>query len=355
MQVSISFEKPTHMKSGGLAQKAEEVRGAGRHGDSILVHVNPEEFSFLKKTFGPGSINPQTGLPQFNIWDILLPAAANIFLPGIGGALGSAVTGALGIGADLAPLIGGAMVGGGISGLTGGDVGTGIVSGGLAPSVLSSLGITGQGGALSGLNLLPSAAQAAASAPAAAAAAPAATAAAAPTAAATGAAAAGAANPTLASSLLKAAPLLLAASALGGAGRSNQPSGPPELASAQGNKTPLTPVKFDRPQLQPKVTTEYGYGPEQRFFQDNRLPAAQGRYVKGGGTGTSDSIPAKLSDGEYVIDAQTVSMLGDGSSDAGAKKLDQMREQIRRQKGAALSQGKFAPDAKGPLSYIKGS
>jgi hypothetical protein len=79
-----------------------------------------------------------------------------------------------------------------------------------------------------------------------------------------------------------------------------------------------------------------------------------GTYVKGGGTGTSDSIPAKLSDGEYVIDAQTVSMLGNGSSDAGAKKLDQMREAIRKQKGGALSKGKFAPDAKNPLSYMRG-
>ena len=79
-----------------------------------------------------------------------------------------------------------------------------------------------------------------------------------------------------------------------------------------------------------------------------------GRYVKGGGTGVSDSIPAKLSDGEYVIDAQTVSMLGDGSSDAGAKKLDVMRENIRKHKGAALSKGKFAPNAKAPLSYLKG-
>lgn len=350
MQVTISFEKPAHMKTGGLAQKAAEVRDAGRHGDTVLVHVNPEEFAFLKKTFGPGSTNPQTGLPQFNIWDVLLPVAANIFLPGIGGAIGSALTGALGIGANLAPLIGGAIVGGGISSLTGGDVGTGIVSGGLAPSVLSTLGLTGSGGALSGLNLLPAAAAAATPA----AAAPAA-AAAAPTAAATGAAAAGAASPTLASSLLKAAPLLLAASALGGAGRSNQPSGPPELDSSQKSKTPLTPVKFERPQLQPQVTTRYGYGPEQQFFQNNVLPAAEGRYVKGGGTGTSDDIPARLSDGEYVLDASTVSMLGDGSSDAGAKKLDEMRENIRKHKGAALAKGKFAPDAKGPLSYIKGA
>jgi len=96
MQVTISFEKPAHMKSGGLAQKAEQVRDAGRNGDEILVHVNEEELNFLKEHFGPGSINPQTGMPQFNIFDMLLPIAANVLLPGIGGSIGTALSGMLG-------------------------------------------------------------------------------------------------------------------------------------------------------------------------------------------------------------------------------------------------------------------
>jgi len=93
----------------------------------------------------------------------------------------------------------------------------------------------------------------------------------------------------------------------------------------------------------------------------NKAPAmAQGglnamaRFVRGGGTGRSDQIDAKLSDGEYVIDAETVAMLGDGSSRAGAKKLDEMRAAIRRHKGGNLSRGKISPDAKSPLSYLKG-
>ena len=116
-------------------------------------------------------------------------------------------------------------------------------------------------------------------------------------------------------------------------------------------------MEFKRKQTRPDIYTDYGFGPEMAFFENNQLPvaAAQGRYVRGGGTGTSDSIPAVLSDGEYVMDAQTVSMLGDGSSDAGAKKLDHMRKQIRKQKGSALAKGKFAPDARGPLSYMKGA
>jgi hypothetical protein len=82
---------------------------------------------------------------------------------------------------------------------------------------------------------------------------------------------------------------------------------------------------------------------------------ALSRFVRGGGTGRSDEINAKLSDGEYVIDAETVAMLGDGSSKAGAQRLDKMRESVRQHKGKALSKGKFSPDAKSPLTYLKGA
>jgi hypothetical protein len=83
--------------------------------------------------------------------------------------------------------------------------------------------------------------------------------------------------------------------------------------------------------------------------------SAVARFARGAGTGRSDEIDAKLSDGEYVIDAETVAMLGDGSSKAGAQRLDQMREAIRSHKGKALAKGKFSPDAKSPLSYLKGA
>ena len=76
------------------------------------------------------------------------------------------------------------------------------------------------------------------------------------------------------------------------------------------------------------------------------------RFVRGGGSGRSDSIDAKLSDGEYVIDAETVSLLGDGSSKAGAERLDQFRANVRRQKGRELAKGKFSPNAKRLEEYI---
>lgn len=76
--------------------------------------------------------------------------------------------------------------------------------------------------------------------------------------------------------------------------------------------------------------------------------------VEGAGTGRSDEIPAMLSDGEYVFDAETVAMLGDGSSKAGAKRLDDFRVQIRKQKGRKLAKGKISHDAKRPEKYMAG-
>jgi hypothetical protein len=55
-----------------------------------------------------------------------------------------------------------------------------------------------------------------------------------------------------------------------------------------------------------------------------------GRFLRGRGDGVSDSIPAqfaetgrpaRLADGEFVLDARTVSEIGNGSSEAGARKL----------------------------------
>jgi hypothetical protein len=76
--------------------------------------------------------------------------------------------------------------------------------------------------------------------------------------------------------------------------------------------------------------------------------------VHGAGTGRSDDIPAVLSDGEYVMDAETVALLGDGSSKAGAEKLDQLRVNLRRHKGANLAKGRFSVNAKSPEKYLTG-
>jgi hypothetical protein len=87
-----------------------------------------------------------------------------------------------------------------------------------------------------------------------------------------------------------------------------------------------------------------------RFAKGGRTEFA----VNGAGTGRSDDIPAVLSDGEYVIDAETVALLGDGSSKAGAKKLDDLRVKVRKHKGQKLAKGRFSANAKKPEAYLSG-
>lgn len=119
-----------------------------------------------------------------------------------------------------------------------------------------------------------------------------------------------------------------------------------------------------------KATSPYaGYGPgtlgEETFkavtgaahggpIGYSRGSSRESFAVEGPGTGRSDDIPAVLSDGEYVIDAETVALLGDGSSKAGAKKLDEMRVKIRKHKGRNLAKGKFSVNAKRPEKYLSG-
>jgi len=78
------------------------------------------------------------------------------------------------------------------------------------------------------------------------------------------------------------------------------------------------------------------------------------RYVAGPGSGRDDKIPALLSDGEYVIDAETLALLGDGSTKEGARRMDKFRANIRKHKGRALSRGRISPNAKSPDKYMGG-
>lgn len=77
-----------------------------------------------------------------------------------------------------------------------------------------------------------------------------------------------------------------------------------------------------------------------------------GGRVQGAGHGRSDSIDARLSDGEYVVDAETVALLGNGSSKAGAKALDDFRVKVRKDKGRDLAKGRISRDARDPHSYM---
>jgi hypothetical protein len=208
------------------------------------------------------------------------------------------------------------------------------------------------------------------------------------------------------------APLL--AAALGG----NKPASAPATPAGYGAIPSIATPTNTRSYTQPNVANwyTYGEGPEQNFFSNNQLPNIPGvspaqssqassptqpsapvttaappgttsnpnmtaqpymggpsplnratggtfdsttgdSYVNdpGHGDGTSDDIDAKLSGGEYVMDAGTVSMLGNGSNEAGSRALDQLRQRIRKHAGKQLVKGKQFMKAKPPETYLNGS
>jgi len=172
--------------------------------------------------------------------------------------------------------------------------------------------------------------------------------------------------------LLALAGTVVAAKGIDDTGSDNAPVRPPS-----GPGTPLPQTTFERtltglPNTEDYFTYGQGGG-EHRFFSENRpvaeaipeniMGAAAGgragdlspiasRIYYGEGTGRSDDIPAQLSDGEYVMDSETVAMLGDGSIDAGADRLDEMRTNLRKHKGENLVKGEISSNARSPIEYM---
>ena len=79
-----------------------------------------------------------------------------------------------------------------------------------------------------------------------------------------------------------------------------------------------------------------------------------GRLLRGPGDGVSDSIPAvigrkqpaRLADGEFVVPARIVSELGNGSTEAGARKLYAMMDRIQKARGKTVGKGKVAKNSR---------
>jgi hypothetical protein len=520
------------MRRGGLASM-RTLASRGRLGDTMLAHISPEEAALLKARGGAGTVNPDTGLPQYfslkKLFAAVLPIALNFVVPGLGAAIGTA----LGAAGTTAAVLGQAVIGGVTAGLTGGNVLQGAVLGGLGGGLGGAVGssasealglglgqtgqqvlggalvggaagaLTGQGfvkgaltgaagaglgqlaqgvgegavgagigaggrmagnmltagyspkealagGALSGLaagamyrpagpGLRPSqaAVESMRSAPAGGSAdyslSPATTIPAnaegitgselrvpaqSPLAQASDLAtqgvtsagvptgeglklppgtqlptSVGSARATAPSSPLKTLGQLATLSSLAGAR-------PPAAQQAIQQLSPAQQEYFNRPSIQwdwskmqndanmrnmslaqfmatywPQVTSgAYNVPGAKSPATSAASPAAPAeqpveqppggyargglgevaRLVRGGGTGRDDTVNARLSDGEYVMDAETVALLGDGSTQAGAKRLDEFRAQVRRHKGRALARGKFSPNAKSLAAYMKG-
>ena len=79
-----------------------------------------------------------------------------------------------------------------------------------------------------------------------------------------------------------------------------------------------------------------------------------GQLLRGPGDGVSDDIPAqigarqpaRLADGEFVVPARVVSELGNGSTDAGAKRLYAMMDRVQNNRRKSVGKGKVAVDSK---------
>jgi hypothetical protein len=124
-----------------------------------------------------------------------------------------------------------------------------------------------------------------------------------------------------------------------------------KAAGMKGVALPKTSIKglgqFDVEEAADGGTMRYNLG----GYSDG------GRMLKGPGDGMSDSIPAsiagkqpaRLADGEFVVPADVVSHLGNGSTDAGAKKLYSMMNKIRKartgkkKQAPAVKASKFMP------------
>jgi len=91
---------------------------------------------------------------------------------------------------------------------------------------------------------------------------------------------------------------------------------------------------------------EIEHNPE--FYSEGGI---QHRYVQGDGDGTSDGVPAMLANGEFVIPADVVSALGNGSSDSGSKVLDELLQTVREHK-QSHDPKELPPDSKGALEYL---
>lgn len=398
MTHSVRLRDADAYAEGGLVKSAGKLADAGRYGDDMVIHINSDEYNQLRKHWGEPTINPDTGMPEFFLSGLKSWLKDNPWVSPVASTLGSAVLGPwvgsmLGgiLPESISGLAGNALTGGAIGALTGGGLSGGLqgalLGGTISPYIGNYLAGTGLGQSLGlqqtqtlgGLLGLGGAGGN-------------------PTGVASNGlrseAAMDAAKNSGSQSILgnlfggsgggssgkSNLPLLLGGLAVAGAVGSafNKPKGqqaPPGFGQQPGSKSPLQTIPWQRGNMSGSFSDvdyyTYGQRPAQQFFTNNKLPTVQ-PYAEGGGVdydptgegdmdaddkhpsnGRSDKIQALVSPGEYIMDAETVSLLGDGNTDAGVQALDGLRENLRKHKGAALAKGKISPDAKSPLEYVR--
>jgi len=113
------------------------------------------------------------------------------------------------------------------------------------------------------------------------------------------------------------------------------------------SSSPSTISPMNEPGMYPQASNDY-MASKETDKGTFALEAAKGGYLDGHGDGMSDSIPAtiegkqpaRLADGEFVIPADVVSHIGNGSSKAGSKQLYSMLDRIRKARTGHTKQGK---------------
>jgi len=119
---------------------------------------------------------------------------------------------------------------------------------------------------------------------------------------------------------------------------------------------------YNIPEQQQNPALKYAYNPQSRQYQQMATGGISdagynlggysdgGRLLRGPGDGVSDSIPAvigkkqpaRLADGEFVVPARIVSELGNGSTEAGARKLYAMMDRVQASRKNTVGKGKVA-------------
>jgi len=133
--------------------------------------------------------------------------------------------------------------------------------------------------------------------------------------------------------------------------------------SYQDNPTYQMPVQqsdtndfYDYMDQQLASYDNYGYAAGGGVMSGSHLGdySDGGRLLKGPGDGVSDSIPAsigsrqpaRLADGEFVVPARIVSEIGNGSTEAGARKLYAMMERVQKSRKKSIGKNKVAVNSK---------
>jgi hypothetical protein len=149
---------PMQMAEGGLADMAAYLASKGRRGDTMLAHITPDEAALLKRRGGSGTINPETGLPEFflkrlfsavsSVVKSVVDVAKKVVESPVGRALATVglamVLGPAGLGLSMG--MAGGLAGAGTTLLAGGNVKDALISG--------ALGYIGGGGTIGGVSPL---------------------------------------------------------------------------------------------------------------------------------------------------------------------------------------------------------